>query len=207
MNITEATFITSSAALAKMPTPTMPEYAFIGRSNVGKSSLINMLTMRNGLAKTSGRPGKTITVNHFLINNAWYLVDLPGYGYAKRARTEREKWKQMMYRYLLDRPNLIYTFILVDVRVAPQNSDLELMEWMAEKQLPFVVVFTKTDKLGGAALSSAVAAYKKQLLQKWEELPLMILTSSENRKGREEILQLIEEENQQFGLYSNSIKI
>jgi GTP-binding protein len=190
-----------------MPTPTMPEYAFIGRSNVGKSSLINMLTMRNGLAKTSGRPGKTITVNHFLINNAWYLVDLPGYGYAKRARTEREKWKQMMYRYLLDRPNLIYTFILVDVRVAPQNSDLELMEWMAEKQLPFVVVFTKTDKLGGAALSSAVAAYKKQLLQKWEELPLMILTSSENRKGREEILQLIEEENRQFDLYSNSIKI
>lgn len=207
MNITEATFITSSAAISKMPSPAMPEYAFIGRSNVGKSSLINMLTMRNGLAKTSGRPGKTITVNHFLINNAWYLVDLPGYGYAKRARTEREKWRQMMYRYLLDRPNLIYTFILVDVRVVPQNSDLELMEWMAEKQLPFVVVFTKTDKLGGAALSSAVAAYKKQLLQKWEELPLMILTSSENKKGRDEILQLIEEENGQFDLYSNSIKI
>lgn len=207
MNITEATFITSSAAISKMPSPAMPEYAFIGRSNVGKSSLINMLTMRNGLAKTSGRPGKTITVNHFLINNAWYLVDLPGYGYAKRARTEREKWRQMMYRYLLDRPNLIYTFILVDVRVVPQNSDLELMEWMAEKQLPFVVVFTKTDKLGGAALSSAVATYKKQLLQKWEELPLMILTSSENKNGREEILQLIEEENQQFDLYSNSIKI
>ena len=207
MNITEATFITSSAAISKMPSPAIPEYAFIGRSNVGKSSLINMLTMRNGLAKTSGRPGKTITVNHFLINNAWYLVDLPGYGYAKRARTEREKWKQMMYRYLLERPNLIYTFILVDVRVVPQNSDLELMEWMAEKQLPFVVVFTKIDKLGGAALSSAVAVYKKQLLQKWEELPLMILTSSENKKGREEILQLIEEENGHFDLYSNSIKI
>lgn len=207
MIIKEATFIKSSASLDGMPSPEMPEYAFIGRSNVGKSSLINMLTGRKGLAKTSGKPGKTITVNHFLINNNWYLVDLPGYGYAKRARTEREKWKLLMYRYLRERKNLIYTFILIDIRVEPQKSDLELMEWMAENQLPFICVFTKTDKLSSTALASAFAAYKKQLLQQWEELPFFVLSSSENGKGKDEIFQIIATENERFETYSNSINI
>jgi len=147
MMIKEAVFITSNSKIDKLPAATLPEYAFVGRSNVGKSSLINMLCARKALAKTSAKPGKTITINHFLIDNAWYLVDLPGYGYAKRSKLARDQWAVLMDAYLLKRTNLVCTFILIDSRLSPQASDLELMEWMAERQLPFVLVFTKSDKL------------------------------------------------------------
>jgi GTP-binding protein len=205
MIISEAVFIMSNAKIEALPKPDFPEYAFVGRSNVGKSSLINMLTQKKGLAKTSGKPGKTITINHFLINKTWYLVDLPGYGYAKRARTEREKWKNLMSRYLLERSNLIYTFILVDIRVEPQQSDIELMEWMAEKSLPFVIIFTKSDKLGRTSVDKAIAVYKKHLLQTWEELPLIHVSSATTGMGRSEILDLIDGQNQEFLDYSSSI--
>lgn len=205
MIISEAVFIMSNTKIEALPKPDYPEYAFVGRSNVGKSSLINMLTQKKGLAKTSGKPGKTITINHFLINKNWYLVDLPGYGYAKRAKIEREKWKKLMGRYLLERSNLIYTFILIDIRIEPQQSDLELMEWMAEKTLPFVIIFTKSDKLGKTSLDKALAAYKKQLLQNWEELPLMFSSSSSTGLGKDEILDLIDIQNQDFVNYSSSI--
>lgn len=205
MIISEAVFVMSNTKIEVLPKPDFPEYAFVGRSNVGKSSLINMLTQKKGLAKTSGKPGKTITINHFMINKIWYLVDLPGYGYAKRAKTEREKWKNLMSRYLLERSNLIYTFILVDLRIEPQQSDLELMEWMAEKTLPFVIVFTKSDKLGKTGVDKAFAAYKKHLLQSWEELPIMLLSSATTGLGRSEILDLIDSQNQDFLNYSSSI--
>ncbi len=204
MIIREAVFIKSSTSLTMMPDPVMPEYAFVGRSNVGKSSLVNMLTQRNTLAKTSGKPGKTTLINHFLINESWYLVDLPGYGYAKRSKSSREQWSELMYQYLKGRPNLVYTFILVDARHNPQKNDMELMEWMAVNGLPFVIVFTKTDKLGTTNLGFAIDAYKKELLQQWEELPLMYLSSSVTKIGREDILQLIHQENESFGTYSSS---
>ncbi len=206
MIIKEATFVASNAKLEQLPASTMPEYAFVGRSNVGKSSLINMICSRKGLAKTSGKPGKTITINHFIINGSWYLVDLPGYGYAKRSKDAREKWSVLMDSYLLNRPNLITTFILIDSRIEPQKSDLQLMEWMGEHALPFVIVFTKSDKLGAVNLEKSVNTYKKQLLLQWEELPPVIVTSSELRKGKEEILDYIDSNNQHFDPYSNSIR-
>ncbi|MCC7318902.1 MAG: YihA family ribosome biogenesis GTP-binding protein [Bacteroidales bacterium] len=192
MIIKEATFVASNAKLEQLPATVLPEFAFVGRSNVGKSSLINMLCVRNGLAKTSSKPGKTITINHFIINNAWYLVDLPGYGYAKRSKDARAQWRILMDAYLMKRSNLMSTFILVDSRIEPQKADLELMEWMGERGLPFVIVFTKSDKLGTTKRDQAVAEYKKQLLQKWEELPPYIVSSSELKLGREELLNYIE---------------
>lgn len=198
MIINEVEFVASNGRIDKLPEAKLPEYAFIGRSNVGKSSLINMLTGKKGLARTSSKPGKTITMNHYIINNEWYLVDLPGYGYAKRSRSAREQWRVLMEKYLQQRRNLVNTFILVDARIEPQASDLEMMEWMGSMQLPFVVVFTKTDKLGSVNLQKALSAYKKKLLLQWEELPLMMVTSSETAKGKDELLQFISANNALF---------
>lgn len=199
MIIQTADFVISSSKFEKLPLPTKPEYAFVGRSNVGKSSLINMICNRKGLAKTSAKPGKTITINHFNINDSWYLVDLPGYGYARRSREARMQWQKLMEQYLHGRKNLVCTFILVDSRIEPQASDLQMMEWMAIMELPFVIVFTKTDKLGSTRLDQMVSAYKKKLLQQWEELPEIILSSSESGRGREEILSFVETHNDLFG--------
>ncbi len=198
MIIKEAEFVTSTAKFEKLPQALMPEYAFIGRSNVGKSSLINMLCSRNGLAKTSGKPGKTITINHFIINNNWYLVDLPGYGYARRSKEARAQWQKFMEQYLRKRTNLVCTFILVDSRIEPQASDLEMMEWMGALELPFVIVLTKTDKLGQTTLDKLLEAYKKKLLQQWEELPPIILSSSQTTRGRDQLLDFIETNNELF---------
>ena len=195
MQIKTASFLQSNTNPAKLPKPDKPEYAFIGRSNVGKSSLINMLTGNGKLAKVSATPGKTITINHFIINNEWYLVDLPGYGFAKRSQKEREKWKEMLDDYILNRQNLVTTFVLVDSRIEPQKIDLDFISNLGENQIPFVIVFTKADKLSGRQLTENIENYKKRLLEDWEELPTMIVTSSEKKTGRDEILNLIEEYN------------
>ncbi|MBR4837453.1 MAG: YihA family ribosome biogenesis GTP-binding protein [Bacteroidales bacterium] len=195
MQIKTASFLQSNTSPAKLPKPDKPEYAFIGRSNVGKSSLINMLTGNGKLAKVSATPGKTITINHFIINNEWYLVDLPGYGFAKRSQKEREKWKEMLDEYILNRQNLVTTFVLVDSRIEPQKIDLDFISNLGENQIPFVIVFTKADKLSGRQLSENIENYKKRLLEDWEELPTMVVTSSEKRTGKDEILNLIEEYN------------
>ena len=195
MLIKTASFLQSNTNPAKLPKPDKPEYAFIGRSNVGKSSLINMLTGNGKLAKVSATPGKTITINHFIINNEWYLVDLPGYGFAKRSQKEREKWKEMLDEYILNRQNLVTTFVLVDSRIEPQKIDLDFISNLGENQIPFVIVFTKADKLSGRQLSENIENYKKRLLEDWEELPTMVVTSSEKRTGKDEILNLIEEYN------------
>jgi GTP-binding protein len=188
----QSEFVKSSAELSQFPEENLPEYAFIGRSNVGKSSLINMLTERKELAKISGQPGKTQLINHFLINKEWYLTDLPGYGYAKISKTMRVEWKKMIDSYLLGRKNLIATFLLIDGRHLPMKIDLEFIEWMAENGLPFFLVFTKTDKKKSALTADVLDAYKKELSKTWEELPEMIVTSSRTKIGREEVLQLIE---------------
>lgn len=201
MIITDAHFITSNSKIDKLPKDNMPEYAFIGRSNVGKSSLINTLVQRNGLAKTSATPGKTIAINHFVVNHSWYLVDLPGYGYAKRSKKSREEWRVMLANYIKRRRNLVCTFVLVDSRIEPQNSDIGFMEWLGESQVPFCIVFTKADKLGKAELDKNVEAYKKRLLEDWEELPQIFITSSESKLGREEILDFIEEQNKEIENY------
>lgn len=193
--IQSATFVKSSSVHDDCPAADRPEYAFIGRSNVGKSSLINMLTGRNKLAKVSSRPGKTQLINHFLINENWYLVDLPGYGWAKVSKTEKAKWKQMIDGYLLDRSNLICVCLLIDCRHEPQPIDLEFMEWLGEEGVPFVIVFTKTDKLTRTKLDSSIARYRKVLKKSWEELPPQFLTSSETSVGREELIKYIEEIN------------
>ena len=204
MIIQSAEYLQSNTQISKLPEPRFPEFAFIGRSNVGKSSLINALTGSKGLAKTSAKPGKTITINHFLINSNWYLVDLPGYGFAKRSKTEREKWDKMMRNYLKKRENLVYTFILLDSRLEPQKIDLDFIEWMAESQLPFILVFTKADKLGAVGLDKNLAIYKKQLLRNWEELPVIIATSAVSGKGKEEILQIISSGTVAFNSFSST---
>lgn len=182
----------SSAVVEECPAPVKNEFAFIGRSNVGKSSLINMLMQRKDLAKTSGRPGKTQLINHFEINKDWYLVDLPGYGYAKTSKKARAQFQVMITRYIKERPNLINTFILVDCRHDPQKIDLEFMEWCGMEGIPFSIVFTKIDKLGSSALMKQIARYKKKLLMQWEELPPVFMTSAEGRTGREEVLRYID---------------
>ena len=182
----------SSAVVEECPAPVKNEFAFIGRSNVGKSSLINMLMQRKDLAKTSGRPGKTQLINHFEINKDWYLVDLPGYGYAKTSKKARAQFQVMITRYIKERPNLINTFILVDSRHDPQKIDLEFMEWCGMEGIAFSIVFTKIDKLGSSALMKQVARYKKKLLMQWEELPPVFMTSAEGRTGREEVLRYID---------------
>ena len=198
MNIKSATFEISNTDVRKCPPGNKPEYAFIGRSNVGKSSLINMLTNKNGLAKTSSTPGKTLLINHFLINDAWYIVDLPGYGYAQRGKESREKLKQIIQSYILGRAQMTNLFVLVDSRHKPQKIDLEFMQWLGENEVPFSIVFTKMDKLGKEAGQRNVEAYKAQLLEQWEELPPIFITSSEDRRGRDELLNYIEEINRQI---------
>ncbi len=198
MEIKEAEFITSSVMESQCPKPLLPEYAFIGRSNVGKSLLINMLTNNRKLAKVSGSPGKTITMNHFIINKSWYLVDLPGYGFAKRSKTERKKWEKMVRHYILTRSNLMSLFLLVDLRLEPQKIDMEFMEWLAMSQIPFVITFTKADKLNKINIEKNLATYKKILLQSWEELPPFIITSAVAKVGREELSQYIDNTNKLF---------
>ena len=198
MNIKSATFEISNTDVRKCPPGNKPGYAFIGRSNVGKSSLINMLTNKNGLAKTSSTPGKTLLINHFLINDAWYIVDLPGYGYAQRGKESREKLKHIIQSYILGRAQMTNLFVLVDSRHKPQKIDLEFMQWLGENEVPFSIVFTKMDKLGKEAGQRNVEAYKAQLLEQWEELPPLFITSSEDRRGRDELLNYIEEINRQI---------
>ena len=195
MIIKEAEFVCSNTEVEKCPKTRLPEYAFIGRSNVGKSSLINKLTDRKSLAKVSGKPGKTRLINHFLINQEWYLVDLPGYGFAQVSKDERKKWEQFIRKYLKTRTNLYCIFVLVDSRHEPQKNDLEFMQWLGEHQIPFVIVFTKTDKLGKIQLEEYKNDYAEKLLDTWEELPEMFSTSAETGEGREEILQFIERVN------------
>ena len=195
MIIKSAEFEISNSTVSKCPNTTRPEYAFIGRSNVGKSSLINMLTGRNGLAKTSSTPGKTMLINHFLINGEWYIVDLPGYGYARRGKESRDELRRMIEGYVLGRQQMTNLFILVDSRHEPQKIDLEFMEWCGENEVPFSIVFTKMDKLGKVAGGRNVAAYKQRLLETWEELPPIFETSSEDGRGREELLDYIEQIN------------
>lgn len=192
MNIKSAEFIISNTKPENCPKPDMPEYAFIGRSNVGKSSLINMLTGFNTLAKISGKPGKTQLINHFLINKSWYLVDLPGYGFAKASKSERQKWEEFIQKYLKNRTNLVNTFVLIDSRLEPQKIDLEFMSWCGEKGIPFSMVFTKIDKLSSSALQKNLAAYNREMLKYWEELPPLFTTSAESKFGREKLLNFIE---------------
>ena len=198
MNIKSAEFKISNSDYRKCPDTRQPEYAFIGRSNVGKSSLINMLTGVKGLAKTSGRPGKTQLINHFLINNEWYIVDLPGYGYAKRSKDARDQLWRMIQGYVLGREQMTNLFVLVDSRLKPQKIDLEFMQWLGENGVPFSIVFTKMDKLGKVAGPAAVEQYKKELLKTWEELPPVFMTSSVDSRGREELLDYIDSINRQL---------
>ena len=195
IQIKSAEYVISNSDVKKCPEGNIPEYAFIGRSNVGKSSLINMLTGRNALAKTSATPGKTLLINHFLINKEWYIVDLPGYGLAKRSKDSREKFKKMIESYILRRMQMTNLFVLVDSRHKPQNIDLEFMEWLGENGVPFSIVFTKMDKLGKEAGPRNVRDYLKVLKESWEELPPYFLTSSEDGRGRDEILEYISEIN------------
>lgn len=195
MIIKSAEFVISNTEISKCPEPRKPEYAFIGRSNVGKSSLINMLTNNKKLAKTSGRPGKTQLINHFEINQSWYLVDLPGYGYAKTSKMNRYKWTKFIEEYLKNRENLMNTFVLIDSRLEPQKIDQEFMNWLGHNQIPFSMVFTKTDKLSSSALQKNMAKYKKEMLKTWEELPPVFITSSESKLGRENLLNYIDEVN------------
>ena len=192
MVITSAEFVISNSRVNKCPTTGLPEYAFIGRSNVGKSSLINMLTGRKGLAMTSQKPGKTQLINHFLINKDWYLVDLPGYGYARLSRDGRDGLRKMIEDYILERTQLVCLFVLLDSRLEPQRIDLEFIEWLGEEGIPFALVFTKADKLSKGKLAANIAAYKERLLQQWEELPPLFITSSEARLGRDELLSYID---------------
>jgi len=203
MDIKEAKFIISNTDIKLCPTDGKPEYAFIGRSNVGKSSLINMITEKKDLAKTSGRPGKTQLINHFLINSDWYLVDLPGYGYAKASKTSRNQWEKFISEYLMKRETLINIFVLIDSRLEVQKIDLEFMTWCAEKQLPFSMVFTKIDKLSSSALQKNLAAYKKEMLKYWEELPPVFTTSAESKFGREKLLNYIDFINTELNLKTN----
>ncbi|MBQ4355299.1 MAG: YihA family ribosome biogenesis GTP-binding protein [Bacteroidales bacterium] len=191
MIIHQATYVQSVVDWRKCPDSRLPEYAFIGRSNVGKSSLINMLTGNGSLAKTSSKPGKTQTINHFLIDNSWYLVDLPGYGYAGVSKTMREKWRVMIDEYLMQRPNLQLVFVLVDSRLEPQRNDLDFINRMGAKGIPTAIIFTKTDKISNAQMQRNVQIFKNKLLETWEEVPPCFLSSAENGRGREQICDYI----------------
>lgn len=193
MKIEDASFLISNTTFKKCPQDGKPEFAFIGRSNVGKSSLINMLTGKKKLAKTSSTPGKTQLINHFIINDEWYLVDLPGYGFAKASKKSRQSWEIFITEYLLHRERLMTTFVLIDARLAPQKIDLEFMNWCGGKGIPFSIVFTKTDKLSSSALQKNLLAYRKELLKFWDELPPIFVTSSSSKFGREPVLNYIED--------------
>ena len=195
MEIKNATFIISNTDVNKCPEGDRPEYAFIGRSNVGKSSLINMLTNRKGLAMTSQMPGKTVLINHFLINDEWFLVDLPGYGFAQRGKEGRENIQRIIEDYILEREQLTNLFVLIDCRHEPQKIDLEFMEWLGENGVPFAIIFTKIDKISKGRLNENVNRYKERLLETWEELPPIFYTSSEKKEGKEELLDYIEQVN------------
>ena len=190
--VNSASFVISSPDVALCPKTTLPEYAFIGRSNVGKSSLINMLCRNPKLAKTSQKPGKTLLINHFLINQSWHLVDLPGYGFAQASLTQRDKLKKMIERYCLLREQLISLFVLVDCRLEPQKIDLDFMNFLGENEIPFAIIFTKADKVGKGRLSENIANYKLKLQDTWEELPPIFLTSAEKGEGRDELINYIE---------------
>ncbi len=192
MTIKSAEYTISSARVQQCPAGELPEFAFIGRSNVGKSSLINMLTGRLNLAKTSSTPGKTVLINHFLINAQWYLVDLPGYGYAKRGMQQRDELQRMISGYILQREQMMNLFLLIDSRHEPQRIDLEFIEWLGENGIPFSIVFTKADKLSKGKLVANVKQYLSELSKQWEELPPYFITSSETRQGRDEVLDYIE---------------
>jgi len=198
MLIKTAEFVMSNSEVAKCPKDVLPEYAFIGRSNVGKSSLINMLTNHKNLAKTSGRPGKTQLINHFLINKNWFLVDLPGYGYAKVSKTAKKKFQKFITDYFEKRQQLVAAFVLVDIRHEPQKIDLEFMEWMGVNAIPFSIIFTKADKLKPKVIERNVEAYTQELLKTWEEAPTYFITSSTSSVGRDEVLQNIDETNQEI---------
>jgi len=199
VKIKSANFIISNTDVAKCPTEPLPEYAFIGRSNVGKSSLINMLTERKSLAKTSGRPGKTQLINHFKINENWFLVDLPGYGYAKVSKKDKKTFQKYITNYFLQREQLVCSFVLVDIRHEPQKIDMEFMEWLGENQIPFCIVFTKADKLRPKAIERNVESYLQELLKGvWEEAPQFFVTSSSKGIGRENVIAFIDSINQDF---------
>ena len=189
--VKSAKFVISNTDVKKCPTDGFPEYAFIGRSNVGKSSLINTLTQVNGLAKTSSTPGKTLCINHFLVNEEWYIVDLPGYGYAKCSKDAREKIRKIIEGYILNRQAMTLLFVLVDSRHSPQKIDTEFMAWLGENGVPFSIIFTKADKLGKTKLDANINSYRRKLLEEWEELPPMFVTSSENKTERAELLKYI----------------
>ena len=192
MEIKKAEFVISSPTVSKCPTTQLPEFAFIGRSNVGKSSLINMLCNKRQLAKTSTTPGKTLLINHFIINNEWYLVDLPGYGFAKRSKTERVKLEQMIHSYVLQREQLVNLFVLIDIRHEQQKIDREFVDWLGMSGIPFSIIFTKADKLGPGKARQNAQAWLDKLKDVWEELPPSFITSSEKRVGRDEVLDYIE---------------
>jgi len=201
MIIRSASFIKSSPTLKECPAPTRPEFGFIGRSNVGKSSLINMLTGWSRLAKTSVQPGKTRTINHFVINESWYLVDLPGYGYARVPVKLREKWVREVENYILKRENLVSLFVLLDSRHKPQRSDMEFMKFLGLHEIPFARIFTKSDKITGRALEKSINEYNSEMLEYWESLPVTFISSAQNGIGRDEILNYIEET---MNIFSNT---
>lgn len=198
MEIKSAEFVISNTNVKKCPAGDLPEYAFIGRSNVGKSSLINMLTGKKGLAMTSQKPGKTMLINHFLINGQWYLVDLPGYGFAQRGKEGRENIQRIIEDYILEREQMTNLFLLIDSRLEPQVIDIEFMGWLGEHGIPFSIVFTKGDKLKGGRLNTNIQQYLKKLKEQWEELPPYFVTSSENRMGKKELLDYIESINKEL---------
>ena len=193
--IKEVEFVKSSPDVKSCPDTDIPEYAFVGRSNVGKSSLINYLVNRHKMAKTSGQPGRTRLINHFIVNKSWHLVDLPGYGYAKVSKSDRASFLKIIYSYLLNRKSLICLFLLIDCRHKPQSNDLEFMRWLGKNQVPFVICFTKTDKLSSSELNKAIKSYKQTLLKDWESLPQIFYSSTTQNRGRAEIMNFIEATN------------
>lgn len=204
MLIKTAEFVISNSEVEKCPKDLLPEYAFIGRSNVGKSSLINMLADRKSLAKTSGKPGKTQLINHFIINKKWFLVDLPGYGFAKVSKSAKQKFQQFITNYFEKRQQLVSAFVLIDIRHEPQKIDLEFMGYLGISQIPFSIIFTKADKLKPNAINRHIEIYNKELLKTWEELPKYFVTSSTKSLGRDEVLQFIEETNLQINTLRNT---
>jgi GTP-binding protein len=206
MEIKNAEFVVSNTDVRKCPEGNMPEYAFIGRSNVGKSSLINMLTNKKGLALTSQKPGKTQLINHFIINNTWYLVDLPGYGYARRGKEGRERIQNIIEDYILEREQLTNLFVLLDCRHEPQVIDLEFMEWLGENEVPFSIVFTKTDKIGRGRMQENLKVYQSKLLETWEELPPVFFTSAEKKEGGDRILEYIGSINENINHQTTNLK-